>query len=107
MSAIFDWLLNHYNIVVSIVSMIVAIVVFIVKKKPITSIYADLYEVSLDACIEAEKTAYKGSEKLNWAITYACSKLKAIYPEIRPDKYMTLIGFIIERILCTPHKKGG
>lgn len=105
MREIFNFFIDNWNLIVSALVLIASVIISIIRKRPISSIYVDLYDVSIDACKEAENTAYKGSEKMSWAITYACSKLKAIYPEIRAEKYIVLIGALIERILSTPQKK--
>lgn len=105
MQEIFNFLKNNWQLIVGVLTFIASVIVALIRKKPISSIYADLYDVAIDACIEAEKSASKGFEKLSVAVSYACEKLRNIYPGLDVNKYMTLIALFIERILTTPQKK--
>lgn len=106
MQEIFNFLKENWQLIAAVITLIISVVIAIIRKRPVESIYADLYDVAIDACIEAEKSANKGVDKMCAAVSYACNKLSAIYPGINVNKYMTLIAVLIERILTTPQKKG-
>lgn len=102
---ILTFLEAHWELILHIVLLLVSSVLFIVRKKPVTSFYAELITWSIGAVSLAEMTGLKGSEKMNYAVGIVFDQIHAKYPELDFSKYRHDICCIIEAILSTPQKK--
>lgn len=106
MQEVFDFVLSHYEAILSVVTLIVSIVVFILRKKPVDSIMTAIYLAAVEAINFSEATDLKGVEKLRYCVGMVEASLKRTYPGINPITYYGYIVDVIEGILSTPQKKG-
>ena len=106
MEKVIDFCLQNYRLILDLVSIIVVIVFFIIKKKPVNSIVEAIYQCALLAIIDTEKTDLKGKDKLEYALHLVNKWLGEKYPNLDLKRYQYLITNTIEIILTTPQKKG-
>ena len=107
MQEIFDFILSHYEAILSVLTLIISVVVLILRKKPVNSVYQCIYELAISAVKAAEaEPNIKGEVKLDFALDYVISCLKDKYPNLDIARYCAYIEYIIELILSTPQKKG-
>lgn len=104
---ILTFLEAHWELILHIVLLLVSSVLFIIRKKPtqvVDGIVENLFKLCVTAVSVAEKTDYKGSHKLDFAISYVLTQLHNAYPQIDVQLYTKSINQIIEAILSTPQK---
>lgn len=100
-----DFLIENWRLLLEALFALVALVLFIVRKKPVTSIYSAIYAYAIQGVNAAEKTSYKGDSKLAFALKITMDLLTTNYPALNVDGYKDIIVQIIEQILTTPQKK--
>ena len=107
MQEVFNFILSHYEAILSVLTLIISIVILIIRKKPVLSLNQRIYDLSITAVKEAEKKygGLRGSKKLDFAIDYVVQCLTALYPDLDITRYVAYIEYVIESILSTPHKK--
>ena len=104
---ILNWCLDHYELVLAVVSFCVSLVLFIVRKK--AYILKDTLKCSistwLPACIiKAEKSDLKGQAKVDFVI----NEIKALFFKDNVEDFVHYEKYVrsqIEAILSTPQKK--
>lgn len=106
MREIFNFIKENWQIITAVITFIVALVVALIRKKPIVDVYSRLYAWCVVAVNIAEKTSYKGSEKLDFALGIVYKFFEDNYPNVKGAQYENAIKVIIEQILTTPQKKG-
>lgn len=108
MEIIKDFLINYWKPLLSFIFLVVAFVVALVRKKPISTIVDDVTNFSIKAINYVEKSGILGSkEKLIAALDFVNDELLKKYPTLNVIQYRPLIENVIEAILSTPQKKGG
>lgn len=107
MQEIFNFCLENWRLLVSVTSLTISIVICCLRKRPLTDIYTMLGQWCLTAVNLAEKTTYKGQEKLDFAKGIVFKIFSDTYPDLKVSNYEKSIEIIIETILTTPQKKGG
>lgn len=99
-----DWILQHYDLLISGFLVLISVITFILRKPNKTSIYDSSAYKNLAILVnEAEEKfgAGKGEEKLDYVLRKYC----ALY-SIKPDTFtLSSIRHLVEFILSTPHKK--
>lgn len=103
---ILEFIKTYWREILDVIAFVGALVLFIVKKKPVNSIIEVLDHACLLAVQDAEKTTYKGEEKLLYAVSLVYQWLEAKYPKLDVNRYKQIIVNTIEIILSTPQKKG-
>lgn len=106
MQEVYNFISSHYELIISGITLIISVVMFIIRKKPITDIYSQLYAWCIAAVNITEKTNLKGQDKLFYAKDIVFNFIKDKYPKLSADYYNHVISVIIEQILATPQKKG-
>lgn len=102
----YDFLIQHWRLIISAGLFIVSFVLALVRKKPITNILSDIYECCIKAVKYVEESNIVGSDnKLARAILYVNELLVVIYPSFKLGSYDSVIKSTIEIILSTPQKK--
>lgn len=105
MQEVFNFILSHWETLLSVVMFILSVVVFIIRKKPVSDVQSVIFKGCLDAIKLAECGDKKGKDKLDAALLYVCQYLNSYYPSIDTGKYFNYICSVIEDILSTPQKK--
>lgn len=99
-------LITYYKPIVGLLFAIVGFVVAIIKKKPISSIEADIYDFCYKSVLATEATGIKGSDnKKSFCINEVNKLLLKKYPTLDVDSYNFLISVTIEMFLIAPHRK--
>lgn len=106
MEKILKFCLENYRLILDLLSILIVIVFFIIKKKPVNSILEAIYQCCLLGILESEETGLKGKAKLNYAVDLVNKWLTSRFPKLDFNKYRYLIVNTIEIILSTPQKKG-
>lgn len=106
MQDLYNFICAHYEAIISFVLIIISVVVFILRKKPVDSILSSIFISAVQAVVVAETTDLKGLEKLNYAVGLVEANLKQNYPDLKVRSYYGFIVKVIEDILSTPQKKG-
>lgn len=106
MMFVINFCLENYRLILDLLSIVIVIVFFIIKKKPVNSILEAIYQCALLAILDSEKTDLKGKEKLEYAVHLVNKWLGEKYPNLDLNRYHYLIVNTIEIILSTPQKKG-
>lgn len=102
----FEFIKNHYELIGSIILVLVSFILALVKKRPVNSLTATLYDLCIKAVNLCESSNVVGSdEKLAFALKLVHTFLDEIYPGIKSSQYDSVIIKTIEEILSTPHKK--
>lgn len=103
---LFEFLKNHYELILSLLLVLTSFILMLVKKKPINSLTASLYDLCIKAVNLVEGSNVVGSsEKLAFALKLVHTFLEEMFPGIKSSQYDSLIIKTIEEILSTPHKK--
>ena len=105
MQEVFDFVLAHYEAILSVITLIVSVVVLILRKKPADHLNSLIFERAIEGVKLAEKQKLSGDEKLTYAIGYVANCIHVTYPDLKTDLYYGLIRCVIEEILTTPQKK--
>ena len=109
MEVIKDFILNHWDVLSSLVLLVISIILLCLKKKTINSIVGEIYELSVaainDSELQSKLVKLSGDAKLAAAIQFVNKQLLVKYPTIDVSKYTDLIKATIEAILSTPQKK--
>lgn len=101
-----DFICNHAEIIVAIVLVVVSFILTLVKKKPVNSIIATIFDLCIKAVNIVESSSVLGSDqKLAFALNLVHNFLEEMYPGIQSSQYDSVITKTIEEILSTPHKK--
>ena len=103
-----DFILEHWRAIFDLVVLLIAVILFIVKKKPvkvIDSVTDFLYKL-LPALINKVERPGEGEQKKNEVISLALYFLSQSFPGVDVNQYVSLIEKIIEAYLSTPNKKG-
>lgn len=106
MQEIFKFFQQYWQVVLGAILFVVSLIIAIIRKKPFVDIYSHLYACCLAAVNIAEKTAFKGSDKLDFALGIVYKFLEDVFPNVKGSQYEHTIKVIIEQILTTPQKKG-
>lgn len=107
MQEVFNWLLVNYRLVIDIAAIIIALILLIVKKKPVNALLEILMSKCLEAVLYVEHLpGIKGDEKLSAAVAFVSDEMLKLYPDIDITRYKKTIVSFIELILKTPQKKG-
>ena len=107
MREILEILITYWKPIVGLLFTIAGFIIAIIKKKPISSIEADIYDFCYKAVIATEATGIKGSDnKKSFCINEVNKLLLKKYPTLDVDSYAYLISVTIEMFLIAPHKKG-
>lgn len=113
MQEIFNFVVQHWQVILSVVLFVASLVVAIVRKKPINSYLAFLFDCCVQSINLVEKLCkleapeLKGQDKLDLCVDYVLGCLKEAYPGIEASRYKSIVIKTIENILDTPQKKGG
>lgn len=102
-----NFILNNWQLIVAAIIFVLSFILQLKKKKPVVSIFGQIYEACIIAIKKTEIDGVLGSSnKLNYAINFVTEYIKGIYPDLDVNTYFDLIRLIIEDILSTPQKKG-
>ena len=109
MSEIFNFLVNHWQIIASVILIILSFILTLIKKKPIKivdSYIGILYRSCISAIeyVENLKDGSSSSAKLMKAVDYVIDQFK-VYPNFKDRLLISDIISVIEEILETPQKK--
>lgn len=100
-----DFLKENYRLIIDGIAIIIAIILFIVRKKSLKDISSYIFNYSLLGVLAAEESGLKGKEKLAFAVKVVSDELLKKFPNINVSSYKNLIVCCIEEILTTPQKK--
>lgn len=103
MQIIINWLIDHWELVVSVGLFVLSFILQLLKKKPVIDVFHYVYKYLPDAINEAEKTSLKGQEKLFYALRVLIDLLKANNISLSRHDYGQVLCDI-ENILSTPQK---
>ncbi len=107
MEVIQNILVNYWKLIVYGLLIIISFILLLVRKKPVTDIWSDIFVYACAATIVVENSGVIGPvEKLNQAVAYVCQRLSEKYPNLKPLSYHKEIVKTIEALLATPHKHG-
>ena len=106
----FEFIKNHFELIISVVLLVGSIVIASIRKKPIGSIAESIFNASIKAVkmVELDSKNYNkldSKTKLEMAINYVYEILKVSYPDVDLSCYRNFIINSIEEILSTPQKK--
>ena len=111
MQDILNFIITNKRLILEVVILIISVVVFILRKKPIKftdSVKTELIYWLPSAIIQAEKSGLKGEEKyvccLEWLYKFMCLENSMLFDEFL-QQYESFLGPQIEAILSTPQKK--
>lgn len=105
MQDIIYFISTHYRLIIEGVLLVVSVLFFILRKKPINDILSYIYQACLKATIDVENSGIKGpDEKLAFCVEIVTNTLKVYFPGLDIKPYSALIVSIIELVLETPHK---
>ena len=106
MQEVFDFILSHFESILSVLTLIISVVIFIIRKKPVNGL-SDLIQMhcSIGVKLAEKQSDLKGKDKLNYAVNYVNGRLLKLYPDLDVDKYRSYIIYVIEDFLSTPQKK--
>lgn len=107
MQEIFNFILKYWELILAAILFVVALVISLCNQKGKQLISTLVYSAAPEAILMAEKSGYKGVEKLNYCVGLIFKHLENNVPGIKLASYYGLIVSIVERILSTPQKKGG
>ena len=105
MQEVFNFIISHYEAILSVLTLIISVVVFIIRKKPVSDVQSIIYAGCIQAIKLAEAGDKKGKDKLDAAVMYVAQYLNDYYPSLDTGKYLNYIAGVIEVILSTPQKK--
>lgn len=108
-----NFLKEYYQLILSGLSIVVAIILLLCKKKPdanlFKTIFVDLLEYVPDAIKIAERTGKTGAEKKAYVMTLLAKfldvRLTGLSFEEKSDLLAELSDYV-ENVLSTPQKKG-
>lgn len=108
MQKVLDFIIQNWRLIVEIVFVLVALVLFICKKKPVKVL--DTVKECISRLLpyvikEAEKTDLKGEDKMVFALQTLYALLKDFGYEEVYNNYRDFAREQIELILSTPQKK--
>lgn len=108
-----EFLLENYKLIISGFLALLSIFIFILRKKNVNDILTWIYTYAVKAVNiveeESKVTLIKNDVKLNRAVGYVFTWLKAQFPELDVDSYRTVVTKVIKELLSTPTDtwKGG
>lgn len=103
---LFDFIKNHYELIISCFLLLISVLINIFKKKPVSTLVESIYTFAVKAVNLCEASNIVGSnQKLAFAIRLVKTFLEEAYPGINAGSYDGLIAKTIEDILSTPQKK--
>lgn len=111
MLEIFNFLKANWQLIASIILIIISFILALVKKKPVqvvNGILPGLLLVIPDYVIEAElkfPEPNQGLHKFHYVIGKSYDFIKSNFPGVIPDSYYGIISHFIESLLNTPQKK--
>ena len=106
MREIFNFIINHYEAILSVLTFIISVIILCLRKKPVSGIESIIYQFVGLAIRSAElNPELKGIDKLNFAVNYINQRLEFLYPDLNVDLYRPFIVSVIEDYLTTPQKK--
>lgn len=111
---ILDFLKNYYREIITMISAIVCLILFIVRKKPSMNIIDEVKvlvsEHLPEFILAAENTKMSGPDKLdlvvNLSLFFIGKSLKRSLKEDEASYFKTFVIDEVEKILATPQKKG-
>ena len=109
MDQVINFIKENWRLILEVVTAIVALVLFIVRKKPtkvLDTVKECIVRLLPYVITEAEKTDKKGEDKMVFALQTLYSLLKEFGYEEVYDQYRDFAREQIELILSTPQKKG-
>lgn len=108
---IWNFIKDNWKLILEIVVLIVSVVMFIVRKKPVKVV--DTIKQSICTWLPgivsaAEGSGLKGQDKLKYAIDLLYNVFVSDYltRDEFDNKYLSFVTSQIEAILATPQKKG-
>lgn len=106
MQEVFDFIFSHYEAILSVLTLIISIVIFIIRKKPVNGLN-DLLQAFVSNAVKLAEVQpdIKGNDKLEFALNYVYEHILRLYPDLDIGKYRSYIVYLIEDYLSTPHKK--
>lgn len=111
MQEVFDFVLAHWELVLRFVLLITATIIFLLRKRPLNGIAANLYMWCIEAVKYAEQEYYgedafkpSSSSKLASALRWVKVKFEDYYG-YNFASYSKIAEDYIEDILSTPQKK--
>lgn len=108
MQEIFNFIRENWQVIVSVITLIVSVVIAIVRKKPVTDIYSHILAWTIQAVKIAENTGLKGDEKLDYALGFIVEAFHSYYgKDTKLPCSLAYIENLVEQVLDTPQKKGG
>lgn len=99
------FLVENWRLFVEVIIFLITLIVCLIRKRPVSDIKSAIYSFCELAIKEAEKTDYKGCQKLQFAVDLVNSLLRSKWPSLDVKPYFTSIVSTIEGILSTPQKK--
>lgn len=106
MDDILNFIVTNYRLIIEVVILIISVVVFILRKKPVSDILSQLYGWIIVGVNNAEKTDLKGADKLDHVVTFVMTAFHDKYGQsAKLPCSIAYIEFLIESILSTPQKK--
>ena len=105
---IYDFLIQNWLTILSIILSLVYLIVFLTKKKVKETEYCSVLLLLPGWIIEAEKCGLSGSEKLTYVFSKAIQELVRLTgkdSKVVMEKYGDSIIQDVEAILSTPQKK--
>ena len=101
------FLAQYWQIILASILTIISAIIALFRKKPVSSVISDIYQLVVKAVNAVESEGILGSEqKKAVATAQVVNGLKALYPSFESKKYITYIHQVIEDVLTTPQKKG-
>ena len=106
MQEVFNFISRHYELIISVITLIISVVIFIVRKKPINSVYSRIWSLAVSSIQITEAQCHGSSkDKLSYCLDLIYSALLKEYPNLDITRYEIFIKCAIEIILSTPQKK--
>lgn len=105
MQDLFNFICDHYHTLVDLVILIVSVVIFIIRKKPVNGL-SDIIQAQCSTAIKLaeQQNGLKGEQKLSFAVNYVKDHLLRLYPNLDVERYKSYIMYVIEDYLSTPQK---
>lgn len=101
-----DFLAQYWQLIIAAILTVISTVVALIRKKPVSSIVQDIYELVEKAIRKVEFTQLNSTDKKGAAMEIVIAGLTTKYPSCDVKKYYKFIDIKIEDILALPQKKG-
>lgn len=114
MNGFINFISTNYRLILEVVLLIVSVVIFILRKKPVevTKTIMELIYTLVPQEINSYERFYgsgHGTEKKKSVVDFVLAEIERKYAlnDAQRSFYTSLIKSVIEEILSTPQKKGG